>query len=140
VSGCVGPRQQGYLPNVAMSSAQAADYHATQVAQLASARADLVTAFTLCYAEEAAGPRHELHAVRRRTALVDPRLSAERVPPLARAARRRRDPRRRQPGRAGARRLARASPTARVQVIGGCCRTDVRHVRAMARTLDLPPR
>jgi homocysteine S-methyltransferase len=38
-----------------MSAVQAADYHATQIGQLAAAGADLVTALTLGYPEEAIG-------------------------------------------------------------------------------------
>ena len=55
VSGCLGPRGETYEPDEAMSAAQAADYHAIQVAQLAAAGADVVTAFTLGYPEEAVG-------------------------------------------------------------------------------------
>ncbi len=55
VSGCVGPRGDGYVPGDTMSTDEAADYHRQQVGDLADAGADLVTAFTLSYAEEGVG-------------------------------------------------------------------------------------
>jgi len=55
VSGCVGPRGDGYVPGRTMSADQAADYHRQQVGDLADAGADLVTAFTLSYVEEGVG-------------------------------------------------------------------------------------
>lgn len=54
VSGCVGPRGDGYQPG-AMTPEQAQEYHAPQVRSLASAGADLVTGMTLCTADEAIG-------------------------------------------------------------------------------------
>jgi homocysteine S-methyltransferase len=55
VSGCVGPRGDGYVPGRIMSTDEAAEYHTPQIAALAAAGVDLVTSFTLSYAEEAAG-------------------------------------------------------------------------------------
>jgi homocysteine S-methyltransferase len=55
VSGCVGPRGDGYRIDAAMSAGEAADYHAFQVDRLAANPVDLVTAMTLCYADEAIG-------------------------------------------------------------------------------------
>lgn len=55
VSGCIGPRGDGYVPGVTMSPAQAADYHRTQIGDLADGGADLVSAFTFSYAEEGVG-------------------------------------------------------------------------------------
>jgi homocysteine S-methyltransferase len=55
VSGCVGPRGDGYVVENAMSADEAADYHATQVDALSRTEADLVTGITMTYAQEAIG-------------------------------------------------------------------------------------
>jgi len=55
ISGCVGPRGDGYVPGQTMSAAQAADYHRAQIETFAGTAADLVTAITMNYAEEAVG-------------------------------------------------------------------------------------
>jgi homocysteine S-methyltransferase len=55
VSGCVGPRSDGYLAGDAVDPDTAAEYHAPQIAAFADAGADLVTAFTLTHVGEAVG-------------------------------------------------------------------------------------
>lgn len=55
VSGCVGPRGDGYVPGLVMSPGDAARYHRVQVGDLAAAGADLVTAMTLGDVDEATG-------------------------------------------------------------------------------------
>jgi S-methylmethionine-dependent homocysteine/selenocysteine methylase len=55
ISGCVGPRGDGYQPSSVMSAEQAADYHSEQVGTLAASAADMVSAITMNYAEEAIG-------------------------------------------------------------------------------------
>ena len=55
VSGCIGPRGDGYVPGLTMSADEAARYHRQQVGDLAEAGADLVSAFTLSYVEEGVG-------------------------------------------------------------------------------------
>jgi S-methylmethionine-dependent homocysteine/selenocysteine methylase len=55
ISGCIGPRGDGYVPANAMSAAEAESYHAAQIATFASTNADLVTAITMNYVEEAIG-------------------------------------------------------------------------------------
>jgi S-methylmethionine-dependent homocysteine/selenocysteine methylase len=55
VDGVVGPRGDGYVVENAMSSEQAADYHAAQIAVLARDGVDLVSAITMNYAEEGVG-------------------------------------------------------------------------------------
>ena len=55
VSGCVGPRGDGYDPGQVMSPAQAEAYHAQQIGALAEAGADMVTAITMTNAAEATG-------------------------------------------------------------------------------------
>jgi homocysteine S-methyltransferase len=55
VSGCVGPRGDGYDPGAAMSADEAQDYHARQIGVLAATEADMVTAITMTNASEAIG-------------------------------------------------------------------------------------
>ena len=55
VVGAMGPRGDGYVPGHAMTPAEAADYHRPQVASLAAAGADRVSALTLTDVGEAAG-------------------------------------------------------------------------------------
>ena len=55
ISGCVGPRGDGYVADGVMSVEQAEDYHRAQVETFAGTAADLVTAITMNYAEEAVG-------------------------------------------------------------------------------------
>ncbi len=55
VSGCIGPRGDGYVVGETMSAEEAASYHGAQVRTLAEAGADLVTAITMTYADEALG-------------------------------------------------------------------------------------
>lgn len=55
ISGCVGPRGDGYNPTRQMSAEEAESYHAEQVRTFADTAADLVTAITMNYVEEAIG-------------------------------------------------------------------------------------
>lgn len=55
ISGCVGPRGDGYVVETAMSAKEAEAYHRLQVEVFAGTAADLVTAITMNYAEEAIG-------------------------------------------------------------------------------------
>jgi S-methylmethionine-dependent homocysteine/selenocysteine methylase len=55
ISGCVGPRGDGYSPVNVMSAVEAERYHRDQIATFASTAADMVTAITMNYAEEAVG-------------------------------------------------------------------------------------
>ena len=55
VNGCIGPRGDGYDPGKLMTADEARDYHRWQVAQLAEAGADMVTALTMTNLEEAEG-------------------------------------------------------------------------------------
>jgi S-methylmethionine-dependent homocysteine/selenocysteine methylase len=55
ISGCVGPRGDGYAAGDAMSAEQAEAYHKTQVRTFAETAADMVCAITMTYAEEAIG-------------------------------------------------------------------------------------
>jgi homocysteine S-methyltransferase len=55
VSGCVGPRGDGYDAGTAMTPEDAERYHAVQIGTFASTTADQVTAVTMTNAEEAIG-------------------------------------------------------------------------------------
>jgi homocysteine S-methyltransferase len=55
ISGCIGPRGDGYAVESAMSPHQAQAYHSAQVATFADTSADLVSALTLNDADEAVG-------------------------------------------------------------------------------------
>ena len=55
ISGCVGPRGDGYVPSDKMKASQAAIYHAPQIQTFKKANADMVSAITMNYVEEALG-------------------------------------------------------------------------------------
>lgn len=55
VSGCVGPRGDGYRPDTTMTARQAEAYHAAQIRVFADAGVDMISAITMTTAEEAAG-------------------------------------------------------------------------------------
>ena len=63
VSGCVGPRGDGYVVGELMTAAEAASYHGAQIRVLSEAGVDLVTAITMTYADEALGIVHAARAV-----------------------------------------------------------------------------
>lgn len=55
VSGCIGPRGDGYDPGAVMTAGEAERYHALQVRAFAEAGADLVSAITMTNTGEAVG-------------------------------------------------------------------------------------
>ncbi|MFN3746797.1 MAG: homocysteine S-methyltransferase family protein [Hyphomicrobiaceae bacterium] len=55
VSGCVGPRGDGYDPGEAMTVAEAEHYHAHQIAAFARANPDMVTAIAMTNTNETVG-------------------------------------------------------------------------------------
>ena len=55
ISGCVGPQDDGYRPAGTMSADTARDYHSTQIGTFADTAADMVTAITMTYPDEAIG-------------------------------------------------------------------------------------
>lgn len=55
ISGCIGPRGDGYVPDRAMSAHEAEVYHREQIETLAGTAADMVCAITMNYVEEAIG-------------------------------------------------------------------------------------
>lgn len=63
ISGCVGPRGDGYIPANVMTADAAANYHRPQIETFRDADADLVTAMTINYVEEAIGIVHAAQSV-----------------------------------------------------------------------------
>ncbi len=55
VSGCIGPRGDGYQPGTLMSADEAAGYHALQARTFADTGCDMVTAITMTNIPEASG-------------------------------------------------------------------------------------
>lgn len=55
VSGCVGPRGDGYVADEAMTAEEARRYHAVQIRSFVDTAADMVGAITMTYVEEAIG-------------------------------------------------------------------------------------
>jgi len=62
ISGCLGPRGDGYIPGQTMTTQEAADYHRPQIEIFHAAGADLVTAMTINYVQEAIGIVRAAHA------------------------------------------------------------------------------
>ena len=58
ISGCLGPRGDGYVADSAMSEQGARDYHQPQVETFAGSSADMICAMTMNYVEEAIGIVH----------------------------------------------------------------------------------
>ena len=58
ISGCIGPRGDGYVPDAMMTVRGAEAYHQPQVDAFAATSADMVCAMTLNYVEEAIGVAH----------------------------------------------------------------------------------
>ena len=69
VSGCVGPRGDGYDPGQVMSAAEAEAYHAHQISTFAEAGADMAAAITMTNVER--GDRRCSCRRQRRTARGD---------------------------------------------------------------------
>lgn len=55
ISGCLGPRGDGYVPGRAMSAQEAEAYHREQIETFAGSAVDMVCAITMNYVEEAVG-------------------------------------------------------------------------------------
>lgn len=64
ISGNIGPRGDGYVPGEKMTAGEAQAYHAHQIGLFAEAGADMVSAYTLSYTEEAIGVVRAAHAAR----------------------------------------------------------------------------
>jgi S-methylmethionine-dependent homocysteine/selenocysteine methylase len=55
ISGCVGPRGDGYVPGDVMTAAEAEEYHAYQIGIFADSEADMISAITITNVPEAIG-------------------------------------------------------------------------------------
>ena len=55
ISGCIGPAGDGYAPETMLTADEAESHHSTQIGTFADTAADMVTAITMTYAEEATG-------------------------------------------------------------------------------------
>lgn len=58
ISGNLGPRSDGYAPTTVMTPTESAAYHSEQIRALADGGADLITALTITYVDEAIGIVH----------------------------------------------------------------------------------
>jgi homocysteine S-methyltransferase len=58
ISGCVGPRGDGYVVSETMSATEAATYHREQIETFARCGVDMVSAITMTYPDEAIGITH----------------------------------------------------------------------------------
>ena len=55
ISGCIGPQADAYAPEEVLDAEAARDYHSTQINTFADTAADMVTAITMTYVDEAIG-------------------------------------------------------------------------------------
>ena len=55
ISGCIGPQGDGYDPEEILSAEAARDYHSAQIQTFAETEAEMVTAMTMTYVDEAIG-------------------------------------------------------------------------------------
>lgn len=55
ISGCIGPHDDGYSPAFTLSPEQAEEYHSKQIKTFSETSADMVTAITMTYPDEAIG-------------------------------------------------------------------------------------
>jgi S-methylmethionine-dependent homocysteine/selenocysteine methylase len=55
ISGCIGPRGDGYKPENMMTAEEAENYHRVQIEVFSRSGVDIVSAFTMNYVEEAIG-------------------------------------------------------------------------------------
>ena len=64
ISGCIGPHDDGYNPSEFLSATAAESYHSTQIGTFADTAADMVSAMTMTYVEEAIGAARAAAAAR----------------------------------------------------------------------------
>lgn len=55
ISVCIGPRGDGYVPSNLMTAQEAEEYHSSQIKAVSNTNADLVSALTINYNDEAIG-------------------------------------------------------------------------------------
>lgn len=65
LSGCVGPRGDGYTPENTMTADQAQKYHTDQIEVFSHTAVDIISAITMNYVEEAIGIARAAEAVNR---------------------------------------------------------------------------
>ena len=63
INGVIGPRGDGYVVGATMSAAEAAAYHGLQARAFAEAGAEMISAITMTYADEAIGVARAAAAV-----------------------------------------------------------------------------
>ena len=63
ISGCVGPRGDGYVVGATMTVVEATRYHTDQIGAFEQSEADMVTAITMTYVEEAIGVARAADAI-----------------------------------------------------------------------------
>lgn len=63
ISGCIGPRDDGYSPETLLSPEEAEIYHSWQMRVLAETETDMITALTMTHAGEAVGVTRAAQAV-----------------------------------------------------------------------------
>jgi S-methylmethionine-dependent homocysteine/selenocysteine methylase len=63
ISGCIGPRGDGYKPGMRMTATEAQSYHARQARIFAETEVDMLSAITMNYVEEAIGIANAAAAV-----------------------------------------------------------------------------
>jgi S-methylmethionine-dependent homocysteine/selenocysteine methylase len=63
ISGCVGPRGDGYVPESKMSVDEAQNYHSQQIEVFSHTAVDMISAITMNYVEEAIGIARAANAV-----------------------------------------------------------------------------
>ena len=80
ISGNIGPRGDGYSPDRIMRAREAADYHGEQIAVFRDSAADMVSAFTINYVEEAIGIARAAEAAGMRVVITFPGDTDGRLP------------------------------------------------------------
>ncbi|HEY5812437.1 MAG TPA: homocysteine S-methyltransferase family protein, partial [Terrimicrobiaceae bacterium] len=70
ISGCIGPRGDGYVPSAKMSVEAAREYHGKQIEVFRHTDADMVTAITMNYIEEAIGIANAAQAAQMPSAIA----------------------------------------------------------------------
>src|SRR5207244_2607565 len=98
ISGCVGPRGDGYDPGKTMSEKEAETYHVRQVRVFEDSAADMVTGIHMSHAELNESPELDIG----------------------------------DPAELGAQHAQLKKRLAQLNVMGGCCGTDHRHVEQIA--------
>ncbi len=63
ISGCVGPRRDGYRPENTMTVEEAQKYHSLQIEAFGQTHVDMISAITMNYVEEAVGIARAANAI-----------------------------------------------------------------------------